>query len=104
MQFLARIRRFSTVDKAWRAQHRTGGLIAGAQFYMVENQFVAREVPAGALDALKAIESVELEAFGFLPDMAAVTGGSAPVLTPQPTPPAAAKRGHPAKRVVRGHQ
>lgn len=64
MHFFARIRRFSAVDRLWRQHSRIGGIIGGAHFRLIDNQFVTGKLEDGEVTKLRLHCDVILEVIG----------------------------------------
>lgn len=65
MRLNARIRRFSATWRLWEGHRRTGGLVRGVAFRWTPGaDFVAEDLSADQVQALKGVVDVEIEAFG----------------------------------------
>lgn len=62
MQYHARIRRHSPVDKLWRRDKRIGGTVFGVHFRIHANAFVSRPLTPQQVAKLHGHPSVEIEA------------------------------------------
>ena len=58
MRVSARIKPGSAIDKSWRHLGRIGGDVSGVRFRLFNDEYLAGEIPPGALDALSRHSSV----------------------------------------------
>ena len=81
MQFSARIRLDSFLDKTWRGTNRAGGRVLGVLFTRKGSHYIADWLTAEQIALLRDHPAVELEMAGVAPSM--------PAERPSETPPKA---------------
>ena len=84
MRFFAFIRPNSSIDKAWRAKHRTGGTVLGIEFNIMAGAVVLAANATGGTYRSRELEAFEVTALSREPGITVEMIGSLP--TPEPTP------------------
>lgn len=105
MRLNARIRRFSATWRLWEGHRRTGGLVRGVAFRWTPGaDFVAEDLSADQVQALKGVVDVEIEAFGASMALKQLPVHPSPFVSPRASsvvsdPPAVALSPSPAEVV-----
>jgi hypothetical protein len=68
MQFIARIRLHSYIDRAWRGANKLGGRVHDIPFRRQGLHYVTQVLEPAQVEALRHHVAVELQAFGKLPE------------------------------------